>query len=54
MKCNLCGKFYSEKKYAKCPVCFPAVKPKNEEKAEPITEAFNQNQLTMVYGEVEK
>ena len=51
MKCNLCGHFYSVKKYPRCPKCFPEVKPKEE--AEKITEALNKGQLAMVYGEVE-
>lgn len=57
MKCTLCGKIYSLKTY-RCPKCFPALKKKEteqpKEEAQKVTDALNQGQLAMVYGEEEK
>lgn len=55
MKCTICGNFYNVKTYPRCDKCFPEVKKQQEkEKMEKNIEAFNQGQLSMVYGESEK
>ncbi len=55
MKCSLCGHYFSEKTYYRCPKCFPAGKTeKKQSDAKTNVEAFNDGQFLMAYGEEEK